>query len=76
MFFDESNNGYGVLRNFRNLAQNSLAFGLSRDYSNKLFSLSVYFPPAFISGDVDVNVAIGRDEFQIIRAEETIEMKI
>ena len=71
---DESNNNLGILRNFRNLAQNSFALGFKHKLSQDDLVLSIYYPPAFVSGDVDVDVAIGRTSSSIIRAQDTIDL--
>ncbi len=72
---NESNNDLGILRNFSNLAQNSIAFGIKQKLSNDDLIFSIYYPPALISGNVDVDVAIGRDSNSVIRAQDSIDLK-
>lgn len=71
---NESNNNLGILRNFRNLAQNSMALGVRSKFLNDDVTFSLYYPPAYISGAVDIDVAIGRDDSSVIRAKDTIDL--
>jgi subtilisin family serine protease len=71
---DESNNDQGILRNFRDIEENSISFGFDKQYLNNNFHLSIFIPPAIIKGLVDLDVAVARNSNIVVRAQDTINL--
>jgi hypothetical protein len=51
-----------------------MALGVRSKFLNDDVTFSLYYPPAYISGAVDIDVAIGRDDSSVIRAKDTIDL--
>ena len=48
--------------------------GFKHKLLNNDLIFSIYYPPALISGNVDIDVAIGRDSNSVIRAQDSIDL--
>ena len=74
LFVNESNNNLAIFRNLRSIEENSIAVGFNLQKEKNNFEAIVFFPNAIINGELDINIAVGRDKDSIIRAEETIKL--
>ena len=74
LFGDESNNDLGILRNFRDIEENSISLGFDKKYGDNNLGFSVFVPTAIVKGFVDIDLATGRDESSVIRESETINL--